>query len=644
MTTTSGQMGSLFFVIYSPLVGATTLNVNVWLHFEDVELFNPTYAPQANGKNLTDAENNSGAISGPLMTISKAAGVLGEIPSLSSLAGSAAWFTAACAKAARAFGFSKPDTEANIQRMIQQGNPYILNMDGEVASTKFGYSCQNKLDILPGFAGNDIDEHSIEYIANRPAFMTNFSWSTSTTQGTSLWSTRIGPTAFMQSSTIDARSIFTYTPFALLAQYANQWRADYVITIKVVKTEFHTGKLVCSFRPSASSTPVTTPVQENYLIREILDLKESSTFIIKVPYVSITPWMLTYQNTGTFNLSVFNPLNAPAAVSSAIDVIVEISAENVQLAGISAYRLIPAYGNNAAFTPQANNEPIESLDWDFPVALVPEDCPPMIVRCSHPPPTRRSSISSPQDGEVAHFQSSEVAADSSAVATREKIIVMGGMRTDAASIESNRYTTGEVIFSIKAWMNRFCRFIPANFQNAANSTLLIDPFSMGGTYDTTGVWVDTEFSGDYLSTLASGFAYFRGSVRFMLNTAADSDFRMSVNTDGNLANPQMVSYLNTSPYSFPNSEIYFYKNSANQIIGTVNQWAQSHSRESVVDFQNVTHNPYFGASNTKMLINDLSTSPNWNTGKNYLSRAAGDDFQFGFFIGFPPMYSTIGYY
>jgi len=583
LTTTNGQMGVLYLVIYSPLVGPTTVPLNVWLHFEDIELFNPTYAPQAG--NVTDGETNSGAISGPLRTASKVAGALELIPSLTSFAGTAKWFLEASAKAARAFGWSKPDSEGSLMRVVNQQNTYTMNSDGETAGYKFGVSCRNKLDILPGFAGNDIDEMSLEYICNRSAYLTAFSWATSATQGTDLWTFSNSATNYATLSTIDGRAIYSYIPAGFVANYFTYYRWDAVVIIKVVKTEFHTGKLLISYRPGYNASNLPTSSQETYLPREVLDLKESDTFVIKIPYVSITPWAKFNDVLGCIRLSVFNPLNAPTSVSSSVDVIIELAAENVNFAGISNSRLTPAFGNVASFVPQAGGDP---------------------------------------------------------EMTREKVIVLGNLKQTGVELHANRYTVGECIKSVKQLLSRFVQLDSANLTGAGTTkSIILDPFTLGGCYDTATVWSDNPLGGDYLSAIASCFVFMRGSVRILFNPSAGNDYRMSVSTDP----VAFVSYppytVSTANQQYSNATVQVQKGpGAGTMLAIVSQWGITHSRECGTDFVNGSRVPAFGGALTKLII--TATNAFTPATDMTISRSVSDDFQLGFFIGIPPMYFENG--
>lgn len=574
LTSCDGQMGILYVVIYSPLVGATSVDVNVWLHFEDVELLNPTYSPQGDlktKKNAADSEEPNGVLSGPLNVVSKAAGVISMIPSLSSYMGTAQWFLRASARAASAFGFAKPSSEAHLTRVIDQHNAYWLTGDGEVADFKTGWSCTNKVDCLPGFAGNDLDEMAVEYICNRNAFRGSFTWATSSVTGTELYSELVGPNNLTSNGTINTVTWRTFPPFALMCYLTYMWRADIVYTFKFVKTEFHTGRIAVNFRPGSTTSP--TAIQAAYCPREILDLKESDTFTIIIPYCGLTPFLDFYTNLGTLSLRVINPLNAPASVANSIDVIVEISAQNVQFAGVSDRMASPVTGNNTAWRPQG-----DLVD----------------------------------------------------VAPREKVIVLPGLSSEKGRNEAYRFVNGESILSIKQLLNRLCS---TRYRSSVSTqkSVTVAPFKNGGALETTGVYSNAPFSYDYLSLFSSCYTLSRGSIRLAFSLRVGNDYVVNTYQSSSYTVQAYVSSANVT--CVPQTCLPTQKDvNSGVVVLHLPHFAISHSRDNTIFFDNTSGTFGFSVPQTLCAFNSNTT---FTTSDLSLYRSAGDDFQLGFFIGVP---------
>lgn len=591
LVTCDGQMGILYVVIYSALLGASAIDVNVWLHFEDIELMNPTYAPQgdwADGEplfypqgdwadikksNASDDEIKDGVLSGPLSVASKAAGVLGMIPSLSSYAGTARWFLQLAANTAASFGFAKPSIETHLTRVVDQHNAYWLCGDGEMADIKTGFSCRNKVDVLPGFAGSDLDEMSVEYMCNRNAYRGSFTWADSAISGTVLMSELVGPNNFSSNGTIATVDWKTFTPFSFLAFLTYMWRADIVYTFKFIKTEFHTGRVACEMRPGFVSTPTAT--QAAYCPREILDLKESDTFTVIIPYCGLTPFLTYNTSLGVLDMRVVNPLNAPPSVSSSVEVIFEVSAQNVQFAGVSNRIAAPVTGDNSSWRPQGDFQDL--------------------------------------------------------IALREKKVTLPGLSSERGRDQAYRFVNGEAMTSIKQLLNRMSGSRYRNVSTGFKS-VTIAPFRESGVYETAGTLTLVPFCYDYVSTLSSLFVLSRGSIRLGTSARIGNDYVASIVQSESNAN---ILFYSSSFNTWPNSSYPFQKdvNSGTNVLH-LPHYALSHSRDCETFFSNSSSPTGFGMPQTLVTINSNST---FGGADMSFYRSAGDDFQLGFFIGVPVM-------
>lgn len=598
-----GQMGRIYANVYSPLVGTTSVDIEVWLHFEDIELINATknnmdaqsLEPQSRSypfqdeipsvceelllqpqANIEDSETPSGIFSSPLNKVSKALGVVAEIPSLTSLAGTAAWYTRIMSRAAAALGFSKPDSESRLVRVVNQGQAYAATGDGHYTSYKFGLSASNKLDVLPGFAGNDIDEMSIEYLCNRNAYVNDFTWNSTDAVGTILYNSQVGASIYEQTGVIDGTSWYTMTPFTALSKFFSHWRADITYTFKFVKTEFHTGRVSLSFRPGfQTSVPAS---DECYLYREILDLKESDTFVVTIPYCSLTPFVQTDDVLGHINMRVVNPLKAPSSVSSGISVIVEVSASKVQFNGITDTTIAPISGTSSSWAPQS--------------ADIPE--------------------------------------------TREKVIVMTGMSQTKNQYEATRFVCGEAITSVKQLLLRMTkgRFVPS-FNS--NLRMTFCPFTLGGVYNNSTNLETALFSGDMVSTISSWYTLARGGVKIWFNSKI-TDSSLSVSYP---ATPMTVPYTIGSAFaSSPNSTMWTVRNVTGcSDVVTVSQWGLTHARQCDSTLNNSARAVNLGEPDTVVILN---AGTNWTANNFTLARSVCDDYQLGFFIGVPVSYIVTG--
>jgi hypothetical protein len=112
------------------------------------------------------------------------------------------------------------------------------------------------------------------------------------------------------------------------------WRGGFRLTVKLVKTEFHSGRLAVVFVPSMwpMANPTTIPFDKTvFLHRNIIDIREGNEFTFDFPYNGFTqyrPTSLAAPNSvgGQVFIYVVNSLVAPANVSSTVTCLFEWSA------------------------------------------------------------------------------------------------------------------------------------------------------------------------------------------------------------------------------------------------------------------------------------------------------------------------------
>lgn len=578
INTRLGIMGYLYATVYSPLVGTSTLNVSMFLHFEDIELITPSYYPQMN---MSDIEQKTGIISAPLKIVSRAIGVLGEIPSLSSIAGTAAWATDALSKCAMAFGYAKPNNETRLVRMSNTKNAYMLNAEGDEDNYKMALSSRNKVDILSNFAGNDIDELSFEYICSRPAWYTTLTWTNASATGTLISTQSLSPASFILTTLIGARDVQTFSPFSFVAKHFAYWRANIVLTFKIVKTEFHTGKLMVVYRPGNFIPGGAVSFNEsNFCPREILDIKESDTFVITFPYASLQPFLEWSQVIGYVGLYVLNPLNAPASVSSSVSILLEVSATDVMFSGIADTVMVPVTGSTAVFTPQDDIEPLKEM--------------------------------------------------------REKCFVIGNLKANKPDINLSRFCSGEHITSFRQLLQRKVLNRTNVIAASGIKSVTLRPFCNGGSYYNGTSWTDHPLSCDYLSMVNSCYCLSRGSIRcsFYLNVNDNAAVTYAIEPNGISATDYSTS---SAQICYPNGLIMQTKSAQTGYVNVeIPHSTYTHSRECEVDFQNVSSSPALGVP--KAFVTFSSNGTFANDADFRMQRSIGDDYQLGFFVGVPSLY------
>lgn len=600
----------VFVWVYSPLLvgtGSNHVNYTLWASFKDVELVAPTIA-QADGfasankpykvrrkkknqmRSMDPSESeqqatNTGPVSSFFSGVTKVATALQEVPFLTQIATPVAWVSNALSGIASIFGWSNPLNVAPAQRIVQTEHPFKNNCDNIDLSQPVALMSDNKLQMMPELFGTEIDEMSMAYLCQVPAFYTSFDWTTSDSMGDILFSKTLDASSFFNTATavgvVDTVTYRTYTPISYLSRFFNFWRGSLRFTFKLVKTEFHTGRLVAVFIPGEFSTSTPTLDDTVFLHREIIDIREGNEFTITMPYVNLWPYCTTANGVdlsqgnsidlynlsyGTIYIMVLNELVAPDTVSSDIQILTEVSGAE-----------------------------------DFEYAVPTQNAAPRVFA---------------QGGEPSDENPKSKLTDP---------IGIGNAAITYDELSSAASCIGERVLSILQLLKRSTRLhtiadATTTF-NIAPYTLMTDNL-IAGTYD------PMDFEPDYMHSLCALYAFYRGGVRIRLGYS-------SIGTDLGTERWFFFQAGTVAPYSVGAATP-----SPNQISMVAIDNSHTYGAEIQVPQY---HSTYMRECRYISPIENTHTLPMLQrrgtaiTG-GYLERQAADDFQLGFFLGVPQIF------
>ncbi len=330
---------TVYYIVYSPL-SSGNINYRCWCHFEDVELSYPmaqsgkgmSVTKKANKYTTSDLEDTSGIVSTPIATIASGVRQLGDnIPIISSFSQPTAWFLDSLSKGFASFGLSNPVDTSVRHSVVPRIGSHTYNVDINDTVESFGYLAGNKIAHLPGFAGTDVDEMSIQHLCSIPSFLGYFVWSTADGPSAEIFSRVVGKSGFSTAGAITTgagtRNYKIYPPFAYIANRFVFWRGSIKYKFYAVKTNFHNGRILFSYSPNLNPTN-NTSAKADFNTRYIWDISQVSTFEVTIPYVSPQSWTLwnSDQNIGSLKGFVLTELEAVSGVSTTIEILVEISA------------------------------------------------------------------------------------------------------------------------------------------------------------------------------------------------------------------------------------------------------------------------------------------------------------------------------
>ncbi len=309
---------------------STACNYTIWVHMENIKLFTASQ-PQAKKLSVTEREQkaaNIGPISGALGKVSQAAGIFKEVPLLSEFAAPVGWAADIASRVASVFGWSKPSIDEPIRVTARNRAFQIQNVDGADASSKLSLSVKNQLEILPGFGGTDIDEMSWDHIKSIPAYFTSVTWSTSTAQEALLTSNSLCPNTLFLNATDNGNTTYNFLPCTFPMTMFSKFRGGFRVRLKIVKTEFHSGRLAICFDPQINngiSPPALTYAGTAYLNRHIIDVRYDNEWTFEFPFTGEFIYRDNDQSYGTFSVWVVDQLVAPSSVSASVTCIFEVA-------------------------------------------------------------------------------------------------------------------------------------------------------------------------------------------------------------------------------------------------------------------------------------------------------------------------------
>lgn len=612
-------IGSVVATVYGQLAGGDAeIGGSVWGHFENVEINLPTGVlpyitpltdvktasivqtfAQANLKG--EKEQSGGVISSAARTVGKIAGVASMIPGLSTIAAPIAAVAGIAGNLASAFGYSKPVTEKLAEPVQIQTARNACNFNGIDMSKKLALDATNSISTDPIF-GSGVDEMSLTYIAGTPNFYQSFNFTKTQTAGTVLYSTPVSPVGVLIPYK-DYTNFYIFTHLAFIARMFDFWSGSIKYRLRFVKTKFHSGRIRVSVVPQAQFSGSVSTFDANKCISYVIDLKDKSEFEFDVPFTFNAPMMPT----GAGGANNATP-QAPAHSNVVITVLNELRTPSTLVSDTINVIVEKAGGDDIAFY----------VPRRFEGTIVYSD--------TGPPP-------SPPKGPIKQTfaQMDE---------TREAIQLGRDMSVSLFNTERSDNPTdtlacvGETIVSARQLLKRFQLIANVDLPNAE-----FRPFKVGTYLSANPSLATIGDSTDYYTVFSSIFAFMRGSMRlkFWYKTVLDEFAYEHVVLGAEMQQSPTQSYFAASANpqyrdkdaTVPNNPL---RDGILEVeVPYYSQYPMSPTANS--DFK--APPTFQGHPAYHRVIYYFSDAE--GTNQKFTYRAVGEDFQFGFLIGAPPV-------
>ena len=292
----ANELGKLDYVIYSALQSANSVasvgvTVDTYAWLEDVELSSYTVVPQS----AEVDEYGEGVVSKPATAIAAAASTLRDVPVIGKFATATEIGARAVAHMARLFGYTNVPVISDAAPFRSEPFPHMAATDIGYPVEKLTVDAKAELSVHPNALGLPAaDELSVANLVGRESFITSVPWSTTNVEDDLLFSAKVTPLNY--SSTGDTvNTQIDMTPAAMVACLYKHWRGDLVYRFDVIASPYHKGRLIVSHDPTGTTGTniMNTTSTTNAVNTHIIDLAETTSFELRVPYQQPTSYVLT---------------------------------------------------------------------------------------------------------------------------------------------------------------------------------------------------------------------------------------------------------------------------------------------------------------------------------------------------------------
>lgn len=334
------EMGRMTYMLYSRLrsangVANASVRIICYAWASDVEVAGLTTLPALQ----SDEYAEPGPISGPASAIAEFAGTLSQAPVIGKLATATEIGARAVGSLARAFGFSNPPVISDVMPYAPKAFHSFSSVDTSVPADKLSLDPKNEITVDNSVTGySEEDQLAISSIVKRESFVQGTLWNGTAAENTILWSCPVTPMIVAQN-TAGGQTTVNHTPASYVGRAFKQWRGSLTYRFKLVKSKYHTGRLIITW------DPVITPGvdYETTTLTRVVDLQTEEEVVLTIPYKSQRAWCTTdfsvnnYSNgaspsfaiqplaqNGVLQVRVLTTLTGPAA-SSEIDILSYLS-------------------------------------------------------------------------------------------------------------------------------------------------------------------------------------------------------------------------------------------------------------------------------------------------------------------------------
>lgn len=326
------SMGQMVYELYAPLASANAatgaaITISCYAWAEDVVLGGLT----ANETLQATPQKEEGKISGLASSVGRLANSLSSTPIVGAYASAVAVGAKVVGSLASAFGFSNAPITADVNPLQPKAFHAFANCETSMPVDRLCIDPKNEVTIDNRVAGVSTEDPLELTNFLRESYIDSIDWDNSQVTQTTLRTFAISPALdILETVPATASTRHYHTPMAYAARMFKLWRGSIIYRFKVIKTQYHKGRLRLSWDPFVDNT--SNGDTETTTFTKILDLESDSEFEIEIPYKAQRIWCDTtfvpasstdpYSGlsatsiNGYLNMRVQNIITSPQVVSS----------------------------------------------------------------------------------------------------------------------------------------------------------------------------------------------------------------------------------------------------------------------------------------------------------------------------------------
>lgn len=327
------DMGNLDFVEYAALQSAngvvgTGITISVYAWADNIKLCGPTTGLALQSDEYADG--GRGTISGPATTVAKISNMFSKIPIIGPFAKATSLGASAVSSIAQIFGYSNPPVIDDIHGFHTKAFHAFANVETRMPIDKLCIDPKNEVTIDNSVCNIDgIDPLSFANTIGRESFVASTAWASSNAVNTPLFTALVAPGQVTYDTTAPTATRQYMTPLCYFGRMYDYWRGSITYKIKIVKTQYHKGRILISWDPNITVIGVSN--LETAVFSKVVDLEMEDEVEFTIPYKAFSPYLkmatddyidptttpvLTLNkliHNGMFTVRVLNVLSGPAA-------------------------------------------------------------------------------------------------------------------------------------------------------------------------------------------------------------------------------------------------------------------------------------------------------------------------------------------